>query len=238
MNDGFESENWWSDAWVRHLEGYLVVPPRAGIWLEARFNLINKRVLEIAGGSCRDSRYLANKGVDAVGSDFDQKTLDYLVKRFPDSPLSLMREDAASMSFEDGAFDITFHNGFWILFKDNQKLLELLTEQLRVSRKDLVILVHNKENIKLIREFSARSKQDSLYDIRFFTRNEISTICSMVNVSFKKISIEKFGGPVDRLYNLAKRLPWLSPLIFLLAPKLYRFQPWSTVERIAVVIEV
>lgn len=238
MSSSFESENWWSDAWVRHLENYLAAPPRAGVWLAARFNLANKRILEIAGGSCRDARYLANKGLDAVGSDFDQKTLDYLAKRFPDSPLRLMREDAAQMSFQDNAFDMTFHNGFWVLFKDNEKLLEFFKEQVRVSRETLVIFVHNQHNAELVSEFAERAKQDPLYDIRFFQRDELRDICAMARIPFKRIGIEKFGGPVDQLYNLLRRLPWLPAALFRLVPWLYRLQPWSTVERIAVVIEL
>jgi len=91
MHEGLQRQGFWEEAWVRHLEQYLVTPPRAGLWLHSRFRLDGWRVLEIAGGSCRDSRYLAEQGVEAIGSDFDQKTLDYLAQRFPASPLTLAR---------------------------------------------------------------------------------------------------------------------------------------------------
>ena len=65
MHEGLVDQGFWEDAWVRHLEQYLSTPPRAGLWLAARFPLAAWRVLELAGGSCRDSRYLAEQGVAA-----------------------------------------------------------------------------------------------------------------------------------------------------------------------------
>jgi len=53
----FQEQTFWSDAWVRHIESYLAAPPRCGIWLMTNYGK-NHSILECAGGSCRDSRYL------------------------------------------------------------------------------------------------------------------------------------------------------------------------------------
>lgn len=195
-------------------------------------------ILECAGGSCRDSRYLAVNGVDATGSDFDQKTVDYLQQRFPNSPLKMLRLDAFSTNLEKNSFDVVFNNGFWVLFESDKKIAELLNEQIRVAKELAIVLVHNKKNKRLMDIFKKKSEQDSLYNIRFFDREDLEKICSLVGIASDSISFEKFGGPVDRIYGLAKIFPWLANVIYAITPKLYRFQPWSRVERIALIIKV
>lgn len=238
MEKNLESEAWWSDAWVRHIETYLDAPPRAGIWLNSRFNLKNKTVLECAGGSCRDSRYLYLQGVKATGSDFDAKTLQYLKQRFPDSAHEVVQLNAFEMNVPDSSIDLVFHNGFWVLFDDKERIKQLLKEQIRVSKEYLVVMVHNSRNQRLVQLFADKVKEDELYDIKFFDTKELAEIISDYRGTFKKVSYEKFGGSFDRLYRLARRYPFLSSFVTWLVPKLYKFQPWSRVERIAMVIKL
>lgn len=234
MHEPLQQQAFWEDAWVRHLEQYLATPPRAGLWLAARFPLAGWRVLEIAGGSCRDSRHLAERGVDAIGSDFDQKTLDYLAQRFPASPLKLAREDASALSLPDAAVDLSVHNGFWILFGDDARIAALLREQARVTRRVLVALVHNADNPRVVAAFSRKAKTDPLYDIRFFRRDELPALVHAAGVRFRHLRLEKFGGPVDRLLALpGPPGRWARAVV----PRLYRWLPWSQVERIALVLE-
>ena len=235
MHEGLREQGFWEDAWVRHIEQYLAAPPRAGLWLHWRFPLTRWTVLEIAGGSCRDSRYLAELGVRATGSDFDQKTLDYLAQRFPASPLALRREDAAALSLPDHAVDLTVHNGFWVLFGDDARVAALLREQVRVTRHVLVALVHNADNPRQVAAFERKAKVDPLYDIRFFRRDELLPLVQAAGLRPWRTTIEKFGGPVDRLLALPGVLGRLARHA---VPRLYRWLPWRHVERIALVLEL
>jgi hypothetical protein len=235
MHEGLQQQGFWEEAWVRHLEQYLATPPRAGLWLAARFPLAGWRVLEIAGGSCRDSRHLAERGVDAIGSDFDQKTLDYLAQRYPASPLKLAREDASALSLPDRSVDLSMHNGFWVLFPDDARIVALLREQARVTRRVLVALVHNADNPRVLAAFARNAKTDPLYDIRFFSRGTLPALVQAAGLQPKRLTLEKFGGPVDRLLALPGPLGrWARGLV----PRLYRFLPWRFVERVALVIEL
>lgn len=235
MNDDLQAQTFWQEAWVRHIERYLATPARTGFWLASRFSLGNWRVLEIAGGSCRDARYLAEQGVDAIGSDFDAKTLAYLAHRFPGSRLHLQREDAAALTLGDKSVDLSMHNGFLVLFDDDAKVAALLREQARVTRRVLVAIVHNADNRRLKAIFARKAQTDPVYDIRFFHRAELPALVTAAGLKPRAVTLEKFGGPVDRLLALPG-LP--GRLARALVPRLYRWLPWSQVERIALVVEL
>jgi len=235
-----ESQVFWEEAWARHLEQYLMLPPRTGYWIDQRLPLRGQSVLEIAGGSCRDSRFLAEKGINCIGSDFEEKTLRYLASRFKDSAFKLRQADGFSLPFKDNEFHTSFHNGFWVLFSDAD-IKRLAVEQARVTKKYMVILVHNKLNSRLACEFEEKSMTDELYRIRFFEPGELSAILNGTDIKIKSILIEKFGGPVDFLLYRGK---WMESvglskhLLKRIVPKVYRFQPWNKVERIACVVEL
>lgn len=239
MSDDLTTEQYWAEAWQRHLETYLGGPPRAGYWLEQRFGK-DGSVLELAGGSCRDSRWLADRGADAIGSDFDEKTLDYLRDRFPQSSLKLRREDSFALSLDDKSVDLSFSNGFWICFDDDERLLKLMREQARVTRKWMIALVHNRGNDRLLRKFARLSKQDSLYDVRFFSPDELTRLIDASGIAYKSISYEKFGGPADVLFNRRPKGIWnpFARIARRVSPRLYRLQPWRRTERIACIVEL
>ena len=233
----FRDQNFWANLWSYHLESYLATPARCGYWMASFLrNCYNYKVLEIAAGSCRDSRYLCAVGYRVVALDFDQKTLGYLAQRFVDSSLLYCVGDAFSLPFAEKSFDVSFSNGFWVCFDDDRFLHLLLREQARVTKKYLIAFVHNKDNDSLVRLFREKSLCDPIYDIRFFTRNELSKIVSESGISFRSISFYKFGGPADFLYFacLTKFVKYMS----LLVPKLYAFQPWQRTERIVCVVEL
>ena len=234
------TEKFWEDSWISHIEVYLNAKPRAGIFISNYFKE-EKTILEIAGGSCRDSRYLANNGYDSTGSDFDEKTLDYLQnEKFPNDKLKYSKEDAFKLSFEDNSFDLVFHNGFFVLFDDNSSIITMLKEQERVSKEYIVFFVHNKENKNLINTFNSKAKNDDLYKIRFFNKDEIVGIVENSGIKYKNINILKFGGLYDSFYNKkVKRIPnILSPISKKIIPKLYQYQKWEDTERICCIIEV
>jgi SAM-dependent methyltransferase len=236
----FSQAEYWQDAWVRHIDAYLAAPPRCGYWVAATFGRERPTVLEIAGGSCRDSRFLAERSWDAVGTDFEQRTLDYLRYRFPASRLRLEREDAFRLSLRDKSVDLTFHNGFWVLFRDDNKIHALLQEQARVTRKYVVALMHNAENAQLAGSFGRLSQRDSLYDIRFFHRDEIRDLVNASGLRYKSLALHKFGGRMDVFFGphlKGLRNP-LRPVARHFVPRLYPYQSWQETERIACVIEL
>lgn len=237
-NESFKNSEYWSAAWVRHIETYLSAPPRCGIWLSNYFSDESLSFLECAGGSCRDSRFLFKKGRKSIGSDFDEKTLIYVSKKYASLNFPLLKEDGFSLSFENKSIDIVFHNGFWVCFDDDNKIVSLLKEQSRVANKYAVALVHNANNKNLISKFKELSAKDDLYKIRFFDNILLDNILHASGIKYKNVRYEKFGGPADRLFTLEKIIPFLSPLIRWITPRLYRYQPWSKVERIAMVIEL
>jgi 2-polyprenyl-3-methyl-5-hydroxy-6-metoxy-1,4-benzoquinol methylase len=233
------TKKFWEESWMQHIEGYLNSVPRAGIFIKNYFKNI-KSVLEIAGGSCRDSRYLANNGFCATGSDFDEKTLKYLQEeRFPNDKLNYSKEDAFNLTFQDNSFDLVFHNGFFIYFNDDE-IYAMLREQERVSQKYIVFFVHNKKNRKQVELFNKKAKNDKLYDIRFFNSDEVLDIVKSSGIKTKKLKILKFGGLYDVFYRKSvKKLPnILYPVRNMLIPRLYQFQKWEDTERICCVVEL
>lgn len=239
MKNLFQSKCYWEKAWIHHVETYLSSPSRCGYWMESMFSK-NLSVVEIAGGSCRDSRYLAEHGCQAVGTDFDGKTLEYLTKRFPNSKLPLIQADAFNLSFSDKEFDISFSNGFLVCFSQDKDIRSLLKEQERITRRYIVLLVHNKDNTLLVDNFREKSKYDPLYKIRFFTREELRQIIDSASLNSKNITFHKFGGKADALFQKKiKKFPnILVEHARFIAPRLYKYQFWSTTERIACVVEL
>jgi hypothetical protein len=234
-----DTQQFWETAWEKHLEQYLSAPPRTGYWLKQRLSLHHRNVLELAGGSCRDSRFLATDGINCTGSDFERKTLDYLASRFKNSPLKLKQADGFSLPFGKDEFYATFHNGFWVLFSD-MDIKKLAIEQARITKRYMIILVHNKLNRDLVKTFDQNSKTDELYRIRFFEPDEVVNLVRGAGIPIKSIKIEKFGGTIDALYSpqLTGGSKLIQTFSSWVVPHLYRFQPWSKVERIACIIEL
>jgi hypothetical protein len=85
-----------------------------------------------------------------------------------------------------------------------------------------------------------RSRTASLqrWAIRFFEPEEIRELVRPCLRPADRLSIEKFGGPADYGYGIQRRLPGIGAAAASLPPRLYRFQPWSMTERIAVVIDL
>ncbi len=240
MMPNLSDQAFWEDAWVRHIEQYLAVQPRCGYWLASAFPSRSLSIMEIAGGSCRDSRYLAERGCQAIGSDFEQRTLDYIATRFPNSPLVLQREDAFALSLRDKAIDLTFHNGFWVLFNDDHLIHKLIHEQARVTRRYMVALVHNGENQRQVDTFGMKASEDPIYDIRFFRRQELCDVISASGLTYRQLTLRKFGGPAEgwmrsKIRGVPNPFRHLSRLMI---ARLYDRQSWQDTERIACVIEL
>ncbi len=232
----------WPELWRRHLDQYLAKPPRTGFWMQAHFGRKANSFLELGCGSGRDALYLASRGHQVVGTDLDAETLGELNRRFGREGMSFEPADANALQFDDDTFDVVYHNGLWVLFDDDHFIGELLTEQTRVASRYAVILVHNAENEELVSRFRRRAQEDDLYDIRFFTRQELQGLVEQAGYSADRIQMLKFGGRWDLLYR-AKRVKKVIPNVLWpvrqhAVPHLYSLEDWSRVERIACVIRL
>ncbi|MEE2787599.1 MAG: class I SAM-dependent methyltransferase [Myxococcota bacterium] len=234
--------NAWSSIWKRHLDGYLSKPPRTGFFMDAHFGQGASSFLELGCGSGRDALYLAQQGHHVVGTDLDVETLNELQHRFASESVAFVPADAARLHFPDDAFDVVFHNGLWVLFPDDELILTCMREQARVAKKYAVILVHNALNPTLVRQFQRKAKEDEIYDIRFFTPDEVTELVKASGIAYRRIFTLKFGGRFDQLYTAKRVKRWLPNLVWPVrraaVPRLYQVEPWSKIERIACVVEL
>jgi hypothetical protein len=192
----------WTAIWDRHLDGYLSAPPRAGIVIVQTLCGGFDTALEIACGSARDSLFLQSVGKQVVATDSNPDVISKLQKQFSrTSGITFRVEDAASLSFEDNQFDTSFHNGFYICFDDDEIIKALLREQCRVTRKHALFFVHNAHNRSLRDKFLSLARDDSIFDVRFYGRDEITTLVHESGVAYRDMLIGKFGGPLDALVS-------------------------------------
>lgn len=230
----------WKLAWERHLVRYASAPPRTGVFVRERLGRAES-VLEIGCGSGRDSVYLAQHGSKVTAVDYEGGVVANLKSRLEGVKVFCSAADAFALPFRDKQFELVFHNGLFVCFRDDDDIRRLLFEQARVAKKRICAFVHNGENQRLVRRFEARGKTDPFYDIRFFRRDELINLVERSGLRLRRVRLLKFGGPVDALYNRSFKdiapnvlYPWRERLI----PKLYELQPWRSVERVVAVIDL
>lgn len=234
-----EQKNW-EISWEEHLDEYLKMPPRTGIFIKYYFPNIHN-CLEIGCGSCRDSIYLAEKKIRTVASDYTYQVIANVRKRFIVRNLNYLQADAFELPFKDNAFELVFHNGLFVLFRENKSIIKMISEQLRVSNRHILILIHNMLNHTLLKRFAEKATKDPIYNIRFFNPKEMVEILKSCGLKSESIKIYKFGGFYDYFYS--KRIRRLIPNIFYpirrgIIPRLYQFQSWHHTERIAVQVDL
>ena len=137
------------------------------------------RVLEMGAGSFRDMAELRRRGIDCEGMDFSEKAAIMAKSRFPDFSEKIHCMSAFEMGFPDKTFDVSYHNGFWVLFSDD-KIDQLAKEQARITRGRMIATVHNAHNRQFVDYFARKKADDPLYDIRFFEVDEISALMEKV----------------------------------------------------------
>lgn len=226
----------WDSLWSANFAKYIEGAPRTGVFVH-RITPKAKTYLELGAGSARDSFYLNIIGKHAVASDFSEIAIDAWRKSFgPVLPAKLV--DAFHIDATDGAFDVTFHNGLYVLF-DDDKIKALVAEQRRVTRSTMIIIVHNKRNSRLVSSFAQLGDDNPIFRIRLFDPLEMVSLVQNSGIPYRKITVHKFGGPADRFYHWfgarvhdTKR----SSIAGALANILYPLQPWARVERAAIVV--
>ncbi len=231
----------WTATWRLRLGSYLSAVPRAGLFLSQLPLGRVDTVLEIACGSARDSLHLRDVGKTVVATDSNAHVIQQLDDQFAALPnIDFRVENAAALTFRDRQFDMSFHNGLFIYFDDDALIKELLREQARVTRSHLFFIVHNGHNAALKRKFQQMSREDSLYDVRFFRRQNIEAIVGGSGIPHRRMRIYNFGSPADRfLGERIKGIP--NPLRGVAAANvraLYALTPLAAAERLVCHIEL
>lgn len=233
--DCLMTKDQWREAWSRHLPNYLNAFPRTGFHLEMLFSDRSLRFLELGGATLRDANYLALRGYDVVGSDYEAETVRVAAEACRNPALKTMVLDAFSTGLPDRAFDVTFHNGLWVCFGSDEKIRQLLAEQVRITARYLVVIVHNAHNERLRQTFAKRAKTDRLYDIRFFEKTELATLLE----PYGRTTIHPFGTRLSNRLVPGTALGWLPQVV---RRALYRHaspcEPISTWERLLAITEL
>lgn len=147
------------------------------------------RLLEIASGSFRDMAALNRWGICCDGFDFSEAAVRMARRAFPDIAQKIRRANAFETSVPDAGYDLTYHNGFWVLF-DDKDIKALAQEQARISKYRMIATVHNAGNAQFKSYFEQRALTDKLYDIRFFYKEEMY---EMMRANCKKVTIVPVG---------------------------------------------
>lgn len=182
--DPTSSSDDWDRKWVDIFDHYQN-DLRHAYYIHAMLADDERHVLELAAGSFRDMAELRRRGIDCEGMDFSLEAVERAKRQFPEFADGIHRASAFAMPFADKMFDATYHNGFWILFSDEQ-IMALAAEQIRITKHKMIVTVHNAHNAQFVDYFNRKKVDDPLYDIRFFELDEITglmqKVCSNVFV--------------------------------------------------------
>jgi len=234
---GMQKKEEWDAAWRKWFERYSRSLPQIGMWIHCNYGSECSTFLEIGAGSARESRYLARYAAQVYCVDYAPAVVEMVNASGPPSNLIAKTMDAFQLDVADRSFDCTFHKGFWVLFASDQDLGRLLREQVRVSDKVALALVHNGRNRRMVADFMERAKNDDLFNIRFFDPRWIQEFVKKSLAAAgvaADVRIRKYGG-AGWMY----RWPWpvfLSSLRDRVASFIYACLPWSRVESIVVEI--
>lgn len=183
---GINTETQWNEKWPKIFDHYQQ-DNRHAYYVNAYIEATDDRVLEIGAGSFRDMALLNRLGIACWGSDFSQTAVDLARQQFPGISEKIFHADAFALNtIAEKAFDLSFHNGLWVLFNNDDALLTLAKEQVRVSRRAIIATVHNAHNLAFVDYFSQIAETDPLYRIRFFKIDEMRElmlkVCRKVEV--------------------------------------------------------
>ncbi len=179
----------WDDQW-RGIFDHYQQDIRHAYYIRAILESRENNLLEIAAGSFRDMGALNRWGYTCVGIDYSSMSVLKAKEYFAGYADRIHRMNAFDIQFEDGTFDLSFHNGIWNYFDDNQ-IKALLAEQARVTRYRVVATVHNKHNTQFVEYFNRLSQKDPLYNLRFFEVDEMVELMKMVCREVKVIPVGK-----------------------------------------------
>lgn len=167
------NQAYWDDEWERIFDRYQR-DTRFAYYVYSILNAGERVILEIGAGSYRDMAKLNEWGLECHGLDFSDASVQKARIQFPEYKDLMFADDAFQMPFSDKYFDVSYHNGFWGCFSDDQ-IVHLGREQARVTRGRMIAAVHNAHNQEFVDYFKRLQIDDPLYRARFFTIDEIDS---------------------------------------------------------------
>ena len=117
----------WDAYWTENLDPHVTYDNDDRV-VQAILNLGDvrgKKILEVGAGSGRDSIDLAKRGAEVTVIDYSPASLKVLRRNSKAAgvELRMVLGDGTRMPFEDGTFDVVFHQGLMEHFRDEGPLL-------------------------------------------------------------------------------------------------------------------
>lgn len=178
----------WDNEWMISFDHYQK-DIRHAYYINAVLDEYSK-VLEIAAGSFRDVNKLNELGRNCWGLDFSGYAVENAKSIFPKYKNKIINGDAYDLPFADKEFEVSYHNGFWGYFND-EEIDRLLHEQVRVTNKLVIATVHNRHCQQFFDYFERKKIEDPLFNIRFFTKEEMINYLSAYCRKIKIIPVGK-----------------------------------------------
>lgn len=189
MTQELRTDRQWDEKW-REIFNHYQDDLRHAYYMRAIFEPSEKKILEIAAGSFRDMGTLNKWGYVCYGVDFSIEAVERAKRQYSEFEDRISFMNGFALDYANNEFDITFHNGLWIYFNDDE-IVQLAREQQRVSRYRMAVTVHNGHNQAFVDYFRMKAETDPLYNIRFFTIDEITHFMSQVSNNIKIIPCGK-----------------------------------------------
>jgi ubiquinone/menaquinone biosynthesis C-methylase UbiE len=198
------SQQFWAQAWARHFDSYVRNWGRQAYYLRFILAPHERRLLELGAGSFRDTVRLNQWGYDCLGTDFSEEAVALARHRFSEYAHCIQAMDATKLNVDDQSVDVSFHNGFFVLFDEDAMIGRILSEQVRVTRRRVVCTVHNALNRRQVERFCELKRTDRLYDVRFFAPDEIRALLAPY---CRRVELYPFGNRIlDRSIKYASRV--------------------------------
>jgi len=187
---GVKTKEEWNQKWETIFDHYQQ-DLRHAYYIRAILNPNENKIIELAAGSFRDTGALNAMNIDCYGADYSSNAVLLAKKQFPLIADKLSEQDSFNINFSDKLFDLSFHNGFWVLFPDDSNILKLMQEQARITKYRIIATVHNAHNKQFVEYFDKLKQNDPLYKVRFFEMEEITELMKKVAKNVNIIPVGK-----------------------------------------------
>lgn len=206
--DSTSSPRDWDEKWNSIFDNYQQ-DLRHAHYIRAVLNQDEKCILEIAAGSFRDMAMLRRNGLNCYGIDFSGESVARAKSKFPDFSDFIQQQSAFKLDYPENFFDVSYHNGFWVLFSD-EEIQNLAAEQARVTKNRMIITVHNAHNTDFRAYFARLKKKDPLFDVRFFHQAEI---VELMHETCDDITVIPVGKGKRRYEDWLIKRGWTHPTL-------------------------